>query len=223
MSIRAIVTLGAGVLAVVALAFMLASPSAIKADDAPQRLSKADLEKVVDYLYQQLLADPSEIAFSEEQIAEATGIEITEEQGRQIIPVLMAKMQNSTEGLAVLAKLQGNSSCAAPTSTAGACSAHSEGCTASCGASVAQANRCAEYGACSLYGDLSAASGDILDVYVKEKATDGASFTDLTLPRVRGPQSPGRDRHVSRPGGHADPAGVPGGPLLPTPFRPSPS
>ncbi len=48
--------------------------------------------------------------------------------------------------------------------------------------STASLSRCAEYGACSLYGDLSGATGDMLDLYVKEKARDGETYADLSLP-----------------------------------------
>ena len=43
-------------------------------------------------------------------------------------------------------------------------------------------NRCSDYGACSLYGDLSGASGDTLEMYYREKAQDGRRFADFPLP-----------------------------------------
>ena len=70
----------------------------------------------------------------------------------------------------------------ATAATASACAAHGTDCSASCGASTAQVNRCAEYGACSLVGDLSGASSDVLSMYQKEKASDGTLFTDESLP-----------------------------------------
>ena len=43
-------------------------------------------------------------------------------------------------------------------------------------------SRCAQYEACSIYGDLSGATGEILDMYVTEKAEDGQRFENFILP-----------------------------------------
>lgn len=43
-------------------------------------------------------------------------------------------------------------------------------------------SRCADYGACSLYGDLSNATGEQLTMYASEKALDGTEFDGLALP-----------------------------------------
>ncbi len=43
-------------------------------------------------------------------------------------------------------------------------------------------SRCQAYEACSLYGDLSGASGEILAMYEREKAEDGRLFEDFELP-----------------------------------------
>ncbi|MCZ6650401.1 MAG: TlpA disulfide reductase family protein [Acidobacteria bacterium] len=42
--------------------------------------------------------------------------------------------------------------------------------------------RCADYGACSLHGNLAFASGDTLAMYADEKKEDGTLFTDFTMP-----------------------------------------
>lgn len=42
--------------------------------------------------------------------------------------------------------------------------------------------RCADYGACSLHGNLAYASGDTLAMYADEKKEDGTLFTDFTMP-----------------------------------------
>ena len=42
--------------------------------------------------------------------------------------------------------------------------------------------RCADYGACSLHGNLAFASGDTLEMYADEKKEDGTLFTDFTMP-----------------------------------------
>ncbi len=43
-------------------------------------------------------------------------------------------------------------------------------------------NRCSDYGACSLWGNLATASGELLALYEREKASDGATYADLALP-----------------------------------------
>ena len=43
-------------------------------------------------------------------------------------------------------------------------------------------SRCAQYDACSIFGDLSGATGETLEMYVKEKAEDGRRFDDFQLP-----------------------------------------
>jgi thiol-disulfide isomerase/thioredoxin len=95
-----------------------------------------------------------------------------------VLPVFMAKLQTSTEGKALLA----GSSCATTETASAGCAAHGASCSANCGASTAQVSRCAEYGACSLYGDLTGASGDVLDMYVREKASDGETYDERSIP-----------------------------------------
>lgn len=43
-------------------------------------------------------------------------------------------------------------------------------------------SRCQQYESCSIYGDLSGATGEILDMYVKEKVEDGRRFENFQLP-----------------------------------------
>ena len=43
-------------------------------------------------------------------------------------------------------------------------------------------SRCSDYGACSMWGNLSGASGDILALYEREKALDGTTYDDRELP-----------------------------------------
>ena len=43
-------------------------------------------------------------------------------------------------------------------------------------------SRCAEYGACSIYGNLSYATDDVLALYEREKAQDGRTYNNLALP-----------------------------------------
>lgn len=43
-------------------------------------------------------------------------------------------------------------------------------------------SRCSDYGACSMWGSLAGASGDILALYEREKALDGTRYDDRALP-----------------------------------------
>lgn len=43
-------------------------------------------------------------------------------------------------------------------------------------------SRCSDYGACSVWGNLAGASGDILALYEREKALDGTRYDDRELP-----------------------------------------
>ena len=49
-------------------------------------------------------------------------------------------------------------------------------------AKLTSGSRCAEYGACSLEGNLTGATGDTLKMYKKEKAEDGTKYVDFLLP-----------------------------------------
>lgn len=54
-------------------------------------------------------------------------------------------------------------------------------------------SRCQDYEACSLYGDLSGASGEILAMYEREKAEDGTVFEDFELPHFTAHDLAGRE------------------------------
>lgn len=150
-----------------------------------ERPSKADIEKVADYIVARLLtrAAATEIGFAQSAIEKATGVKVSEADANRILPVVMAKLQSTPEGRLLLSA---SPSCAhlgasAETASAG-CTAHGASCASSCGASAARMSRCAEYGACSLYGDLSSGTGDVLEMYVREKASDGETYTDRSIP-----------------------------------------
>ena len=49
-------------------------------------------------------------------------------------------------------------------------------------AKLTDGNRCAEYGACSLHGNLAGATGETLEMYKREKAEDGKVYADYKLP-----------------------------------------
>ncbi len=46
-------------------------------------------------------------------------------------------------------------------------------------------NRCERYSACSLYGDLSGANGETLEMYRREKTEDGRVYDDFSFPEFR--------------------------------------
>ncbi len=50
------------------------------------------------------------------------------------------------------------------------------------GQALLEGSRCSDYGACSLWGNLNAATGDLLAMYEREKASDGTTFEALRLP-----------------------------------------
>lgn len=54
-------------------------------------------------------------------------------------------------------------------------------------------SRCEAYEACSLYGDLSGANGDILAMYERERAEDGTAFDDFELPEFAAYDLAGRE------------------------------
>ena len=56
-------------------------------------------------------------------------------------------------------------------------------------------SRCSDYGACSMWGNLSGASGDMLDLYAREKALDGSTYDDRMLPAFEARDLAGRTVH----------------------------
>lgn len=53
-------------------------------------------------------------------------------------------------------------------------------------------SRCSDYGACSMWGTLAGASGDLLALYEREKALDGTRYEDRALPRFTARDLEGR-------------------------------
>ena len=66
-----------------------------------------------------------------------------------------------------------------------ACVSRSESCSKKCDDNRACVSRCTRYAACSLNRDLSGATGDVLDMYLREKATDGRMYEDVSIPEFR--------------------------------------
>ena len=58
-------------------------------------------------------------------------------------------------------------------------------------------SRCADYGACSVYGNLSGASGELLAMYEREKKEDGKIFEGFALPEFTASDLSGREVHSS--------------------------
>jgi len=50
------------------------------------------------------------------------------------------------------------------------------------GQELLEGSRCSDYGACSMWGNLSGASGDVLAMYQRERALDGTTYEDRALP-----------------------------------------
>jgi copper chaperone CopZ len=50
------------------------------------------------------------------------------------------------------------------------------------GQKLLEGSRCSDYGACSMWGNLSGASGDVLAMYERERALDGTTYEDRDLP-----------------------------------------
>jgi thiol-disulfide isomerase/thioredoxin len=147
------------------------------------KLSEEQIQKVLDWLMQQVRTAQGtavELQIDPEIIAKETGVVVTEAHKNQLLPRVLAMLQGTEEGRALLAsETQSGGSCSVD--PAAVCAAHGAGCT-TCATGKRFASRCAEYGACSLYGDLSGASGDVLDMYVREEATDGKKYSDFALP-----------------------------------------
>lgn len=60
------------------------------------------------------------------------------------------------------------------------------------------ANRCSDFGACSLYGDLATATGEKLAFYTAEKEQDGRLFEDRELPAFKAQTLAGDDVESSQ-------------------------
>lgn len=63
-------------------------------------------------------------------------------------------------------------------------------------------SRCADYGACSLYGDLSGATGEILTMYEREKKEDGRVYSGTQLPEFTAYSLTGDEVHSAALRGH---------------------
>lgn len=162
--------------------------STLQAKGDATRLSPTEVQKVVDYVLDLLRGGKDgRLELDPDAIEAATGVRVTEQNQAQIVPVLLAKLRATPEGQALLAEAA--NACVVPgaqTASGAVCAAHgaSHGtsCTSSCAAGTRSVSRCAEYGACSLYGDLSGATDETLEMYVREKAADGQVYDDFALP-----------------------------------------
>lgn len=159
------------------------SQASILPTSSDEKLSEEQIQKVLDWVMQQVRSAKGarlELQIDPEIIAQETGVVVTEAHKNQLLPRVLAMLQNTEEGRALLAsEMQSGASCSVD--PAAVCTAHGSGRT-TCVTGQRFANRCAEYGACSLYGDLSGASDDVLEMYVHEKASDGKKYGDFALP-----------------------------------------
>ncbi len=165
----------------VCAAFCQAKSKPHAAADAP--LSEEQIQKVLDWVSKKVRDSKGsalELAVDPEVIAQDTGVYVTEAHTKQLMPRVLAMLQGSAEGRALLAEVTGDA-CSVPAAS-NACASHDAGCTSACSQKAGFTSRCAEYGACSLYGDLSGATGDMLEMYVREKAKDGTTYENLALP-----------------------------------------
>ncbi len=60
------------------------------------------------------------------------------------------------------------------------------------GQKLLEGSRCSDYGACSMWGNLSGASGDVLAMYRRERALDGTTYEDRALPEFEARDLEGR-------------------------------
>ena len=108
-------------------------------------LSEEEIATVAEYVATHMLSS-DEIPTGED-IAAATGVEVT----RGDLPIVQSR---------VIARLMKDPA----------------------GRAVLEGSRCSDYGACSLFGNLSTASDKTLEMYVRERAEDGRTFDDFRLP-----------------------------------------
>lgn len=149
------------------------------------RLSPEDVQKVVDYVLDLVrTSKDGRLELDPDAIEKATGVRITKQNQGQIVPIVLAKLRATPEGQALFAAAQGNA-CVVPgahSASGAACTAHGSSCASACAPGERSMSRCAEYGACSLSGDLSGATDETLEMYVREKGTDGQVYEDFALP-----------------------------------------
>ncbi len=60
------------------------------------------------------------------------------------------------------------------------------------GQALLEGSRCSDYGACSLWGNLNTATGELLAMYEREKAADGTAYESLALPAFEARDLAGR-------------------------------
>ena len=76
-----------------------------------------------------------------------------------------------------------------------ACVSQGKSCSSKCANSSACVSRCKQYAACSLNQDLSGATGVVLDMYVREKAKDGHTYENASLPKFEATRLSGEEIH----------------------------
>lgn len=108
-------------------------------------LSAEQLPRVVDYVVKCILS--STRIPSGQEIARATGVELSRKDVPAVQQAVISKLAADPEGLKFL-----------------------------------KASRCSDYGACSLTSNLVTASGQELEMYMREKEEDGQTYANFQLP-----------------------------------------
>ena len=121
-----------------------------------ERLSKEEMDQVVEYVVEEIISTGSIPSFTQEQIEEATGVRVPASAKLSIQAAVIQKLLASSVGRACLSLIEQ-------------------------GADVSGL-ACTRYSACSVWGDLSGASGEILEMYMREKNEDGRKYEHLQLP-----------------------------------------
>ena len=120
--------------------------------EAENDLSREDMDKVVDFVVRHLTTEGASGAMSRAALEEGVGFAIPLPALNSLQGEVIAILQETHPE--ILAELSANSG----------------------------SSRCSDYGACSLHGDLAGASGDVLEMYEREKAEDGRLYDDYPLP-----------------------------------------
>jgi len=125
----------------------LAEAPAAAHDATPSRLTPEEIDSVVAYVVERLVAGGA--VPTGDEIEQATGVAL------EVADVPFLQRQ-------VVARLAADPQ----------------------GRSLLAGSRCSDYGACSLWGNLAGASGEVLATYDREKANDGQVYEDFALPAV---------------------------------------
>lgn len=121
------------------------------------KLSDEQLAKIVSYAIEKLEGyEGGPLSMSRASIQDATGVEIPDHELMRINEAVAVELEKTEEGREILAHLSSGSG-----------------------------SRCQTYSACSLYGDLSGATGETLAMYEREKGEDGRTYSSFAIPEFQ--------------------------------------